>query len=133
MADLSSDVSISHGSLAACSARSMIALMTLLAFVMREHHGAEHFLFGQLLGFGFDHHHRVVGGGDDQVETAFRRALSDSARVEHVFAIDEADAAAPIGPMKGTPGNGQRGRSGDHRNDIGLGLAIIATGPGRSR
>ncbi len=32
---------------------------------------AEHDLFGKLLGFGFDHHHRVVGAGDDEVELAF--------------------------------------------------------------
>ena len=28
-------------------------------------------LFRQLLGFGFDHHHRVAGAGDDEVELAF--------------------------------------------------------------
>ena len=42
----------------------------LLARVVREHHRAEHDLFGQLLGLGFDHHHRVAGGGDDEVELA---------------------------------------------------------------
>ena len=36
-----------------------------------EHDGAEHLVFRQLLGFGFDHHHRVAGAGDDQVELAF--------------------------------------------------------------
>jgi hypothetical protein len=35
---------------------------------MREHHGAEHLFFGQLLGFGFDHHHRVLRRGDDEIE-----------------------------------------------------------------
>ena len=35
-------------------------------------------LFRQLLGFGFDHHHRVAGAGDDQVELAFGDLRSGS-------------------------------------------------------
>ncbi len=40
----------------------------LLALAMREHHGAEHDVFRKLLGFGFDHHHRVLRRSDDEVE-----------------------------------------------------------------
>ena len=43
----------------------------LLALAVGEHDGAEHDVFRQLLGFGFDHHHRVVGAGDDEIELAF--------------------------------------------------------------
>jgi hypothetical protein len=35
---------------------------------MGEHHGAEHDLFGKLLGFGLDHQHAFLGAGDDEVE-----------------------------------------------------------------
>ena len=46
-------------------------LADLLRCRVGEHDGAEHLLFRQLLGFGFDHHHRVGRAGDDQVELAF--------------------------------------------------------------
>ena len=44
----------------------------LLALAMGEHDGAEHDLFRKLLGFGFDHHHRVMGAGDDEIELRLR-------------------------------------------------------------
>ena len=56
----------------------MIAFAHLLARLVGEHDGAEHDLFGQLLGFGFDHHHRIAGAGDDQVELAFGDLLPGS-------------------------------------------------------
>ena len=56
----------------------MIAFDDLLDAAMGEHDGAEHLVFRQLLGFGFDHHHRVVGAGDDQVEIAFGDLRSGS-------------------------------------------------------
>jgi hypothetical protein len=59
------------------------------------------FLFGQFLGFRFHHHHGGVGCGHDEVELALGNLRQR--RVELVFAILEADAGAPIGPMKGTP------------------------------
>jgi hypothetical protein len=55
----------------------MIASMTLRLASWCEADGAEHDLFRQLLGFGFDHHHGVLGGGDDQVELA-RLALVEA-------------------------------------------------------
>ena len=68
---LSSLAARSHGSFAAFSARLMIALDHLLRRLVREHDRAEHDLFRQFLGFGFDHHHRVVRAGDDQFELAW--------------------------------------------------------------
>ena len=56
----------------------MIASTTFLAGLVGEHDGAEHDVFGKLLGFGFDHHHRVVGAGDDEVELAFGDLLPGS-------------------------------------------------------
>ena len=39
-----------------------------LEAAVAEHHGAEHVVFGQLLGLGLDHQHGVAGAGDDEVE-----------------------------------------------------------------
>ena len=62
-----------------------------LEVAMTEHHGAEHDLFGQFLGFGLHHQHRVGGAGDDQIEAALGHLVE--LRVEHVLVVDEADAA----------------------------------------
>ena len=97
----------------------------LLRFLVSEHDSAEHFLFGQFTRFRFDHHDGSAGGGDDEVETAFfqRSALLG---IEHVFAIDEADAAGADRTHERHARNGESGRSGDHRNDVSLGFAVIA-------
>jgi len=55
-----------------------------------EHHGAEHDVFAQLFRFRFDHQHRVLGAGDDEIELALRHFVEQ--RVENVFVVDEADA-----------------------------------------
>ena len=90
---------------------------------MGEHHGAEHLVLGQLLGLGFDHHHRVAGAGDDQVELAFGELRL--ARVEDVFALDETDARGADRAHERHSGERQRGRRGDHRDDVGLVLAVV--------
>ena len=97
----------------------------LAAFVVREQHGAEHLVLGQFLGFRFHHHHGGVGGGDGQVEPA-RRERNVLLRVEHVFAIDEADARGGDRAHERHARDGQRGRGSDHRDDIGFSLAVIA-------
>ncbi len=91
---------------------------------MREHDGAEHDLFRKLLGFGFDHHHGIAGGGDDQVEIACLHLLVG--RIEDIFALDIADAGGADRAHEGHARNGERGRRGDHRQDVGLVLAVIA-------
>ena len=101
----------------------MIASMTCWHLAVGEHDGAEHLLFGQLLGFGFDHHHRVAGAGDDEVETAFGDL--GLGRVEHVLAVLEADARAADRAHEGHAGEGQRGRRGDHREDVRLVLTVV--------
>ena len=63
-----------------------------LEMPVAEHHGAEHDLLGQLLGFRLDHQHRVLGAGDDQIELGFLHLVDR--RVEHVFVVGEADAGA---------------------------------------
>ena len=39
-----------------------------LHLLVTEHHRAQHHVFGQFIGFGFDHQHRVGGAGDDQLK-----------------------------------------------------------------
>src|SRR3546814_2800812 len=39
-----------------------------LHLLVAEHHRAEHHVFRQLLGFGFDHQHGVGGAGNDELE-----------------------------------------------------------------
>ena len=63
-----------QGSLAACSASSMIAWITGCMCVVAEGDGAEHDLLGQLLRLALDHQHAFGGAGDDEVELAARRA-----------------------------------------------------------
>ena len=58
---------------------------------MREVHRAQHFGFGQLVGFRFHHHHRVLGAGDDEVEALVGVVAQlvhvVAGRVQDVFAI----------------------------------------------
>ena len=63
----------------------------LEAFV-GEDDAAQHLLFGQLLDFGFDHHHRVFGAGDDEVDLLRLRHLVEGG-VQHVFAVDDSRRA----------------------------------------
>ncbi|MCY1170581.1 hypothetical protein D9M73_106600 [compost metagenome] len=91
---------------------------------VRELHGTEHDLFGKLLGFGFNHHHGFTGRGDDEIEIAFLDLVER--RVEHIFAIDIADARCADRAHERHARNGQRSRGGDHGEHVGLILAIIA-------
>ena len=96
----------------------------LLARLVREHHRAEHDVLGQLLGLRFDHHHRIVGRGDHQVELAG----GDFAvrRVELILAVLVADARRADRAHEGHAGQGHRGRRSDHREQVGLVLAVVA-------
>ena len=90
---------------------------------MSEHDRAEHDVFRKLLGFGFDHHHGVVGAGDDEVEVAFLDL--GVGRVEDIFAVDVADARGADRAHERHARDGERGRRGDHRQDVGLVLAVV--------
>ena len=88
-----------------------------------EHHGAEHDLLGQLLGFRLDHQHRVLGAGDDEVELALGHLVER--RVEHVFVVDEADARGADRPHERRARQRQRRRRGDQREDVGIVFEIV--------
>ncbi len=88
-----------------------------------EHHGAEHDLLGQLLGFRFHHQHGVLGAGDDEIELALLHLVDG--RVEHVFVVDEGDARAADRAHEGRAGERERGRRRHHRDDVGIVLLIV--------
>ena len=91
---------------------------------MREHHRAQHLVFRQLLGFGFDHHHGVVRAGNHEVEAAFLQLLLRG--VQLVLAVLEADARRTDRAHEGHARECQGSRRGDHRHDVGLVLAVVA-------
>ena len=78
-----------------------------LEVAVAEHHGAEHDVFVELLGFRFHHQHGVGGAGDDEVELGFDHLVER--RVEHVFVIGEADAGGADRALEGRAGQRQRG------------------------
>ena len=95
----------------------------LLDLVMGEDDRAQHDVLGKLAGLRFHHHHGIAGGGHNQVERAGggRFLLG----VERIFAVLVADARSADRPHERHARDGQRGRGGDHRQDIGLDLAVI--------
>jgi hypothetical protein len=89
-----------------------------------EHHGAEHDVFGKLLGFRLHHQHGVLRAGDDEVELA-DSFISSSVRVQHVFAIDVADAGGADRAHEGHAGERQRRGGGDHRQNVRIVLQVV--------
>ena len=87
-----------------------------------EHDRAQHDVFGQFHGFGLDHQHGGLGAGDDQVE---RRILQlRMGRVEHIFAVEEADARRAHRAVERQTGQRQRGRRPDQRGDVGADFGV---------
>ncbi len=95
-----------------------------LALVMTEHHGAQHHVFGQLVGLGFHHQHGSFGARHDQIQLGVGQL--GLARVQHVFAIDITHAGCADRAVERDAGDGQRGRGGDHGGDVGLHLGVQA-------
>ena len=83
--------------LAAFSARRMMALMACCISLVAEHHGAQHHVFAEFLGFGFHHHHGVMGAGDDQFQLGIGHVV-DAAGSACIRRRCKPTRAAPIGP-----------------------------------
>ena len=94
-----------------------------LEMPVAEHHGAEHDLFGQLLRFRLDHQHGVLRAGDDEVELGLLHLVER--RIEHVFAVAEADARGADRAHERRAGQRQRRRDRDHGDDVGIVLLIV--------
>ena len=88
-----------------------------------EHHGAEHHVLGELLRLQLHHQHGVGGAGDDEVELRLLHLLER--RIEHVAAVDVADASGADRAHEGHAGQRQRRGGGDHADDVGIVLKIM--------
>ncbi len=89
-----------------------------LHLLMAVDDGAEHLLLIELLRFGFHHQHGGLGARDHEVEHAFRHFLHGG--VQHVFAVDDANARRPDRAEERHAGDGERRRGTDHGDDIGI-------------
>ena len=72
------------------------------------------------LRFRFHHQHGVLRAGDDQVQ--LRGLELGRGRIEHVLAIDVADARGADRAVERNAGDRERGRCADHRGDVGIDL-----------
>ena len=90
---------------------------------MAEHDGLEHLLFGQLLGLGLHHHHRIHGAGHDQVEIALGHLVDHG--VEYELAVDHADARGSDGTEEREPRQRQRRGGCDQCDDVGIILHVM--------
>ena len=79
----------------------------LLAAIVAEFDGCQHFVFGRLLRAGFHHHDAVFGARDDDVELGFAWSLRRSGLATQL-AVDHADAHAAQHVLERNIGNGQR-------------------------
>ena len=87
------------------------------------HHRLQHGLFGKLLGLQLDHENGVRGSRDDQIERRVLHLLD--CRIDPDLALDDADARRPDRSHERHAGEGERGRGGDHRENVGIGLEVI--------
>ena len=94
-----------------------------LEMLVAEHYGTEHDLLGQLLGFRFDHQHRIACTSDDEIELTLRHFVE--LRIEHVFVVDEADARGADRSHERRDRERECRRRGDHRHDIRIILQIM--------
>ncbi|MCY1297823.1 hypothetical protein D9M70_472760 [compost metagenome] len=114
-----------------------------LEALLTEDDGAEHDVFSQFLGFRFDHQHRFLGAGDNEVERRFVHLVE--MRVQHVLAVDVADARAADRAHERDARQRQRCGSSNHRQNVGvvfevmlhdrdddLGIVLVAIGEKRT-
>jgi len=95
-----------------------------VALLVSEHHGAQHHLFGQLVGLGFHHQHGAFGAGHHQVELGIGQVTL--ARVEHVLAVDIAHARRADRAVERNTRHGQGRAGADHGGDVSLHLGVEA-------
>ena len=89
---------------------------------MAEHHGAEHDVFRQAIGFGFDHEHRISGTGNDQLQA--RGLQLFAARVQQIGTVAVAHAHATDRACERHARQGQRSRGTEHRGDVSIDIRI---------
>ena len=97
-----------------------------VALLVAEHDGTQHHFLGQLLGLGLDHQHSRFGAGNNQIHLAV--LASGLAGIQHIFAIDVADAGRTDGAGERNAGDRQRGAGSNHRGDVGVHLGVQRNG-----
>ncbi len=94
----------------------------LLNLQMRPEDALEEHLFRELVGAGFDHHHRVLGAHDHQVEV--RDVALAVGRVDDDLLLDHADPHRSHRMVEGDVGEHQRRRGTVDRQDVRIVLAV---------
>ena len=93
-----------------------------LHLLVTEHHRAQHHVFGQFAGFGFDHQHGVLRAGDDEFQIAvdqFGRAWIEDVLAVLVTDLGGADRAVERGAAQG-----QRGGRADQGQDVAVDFRV---------
>ena len=89
---------------------------------MPEQDGLGHHVLGQEVGAGLDHHDRVAGAGDDQVEIGLAELAVG--RVDDELAADPADAHGADGAVERDLADGERRGGGDRADDVRVVLLV---------
>ena len=104
----------------------LLCVAELFDAFLRERERLDEEVLGHLTGTGLDHHDRVAGAGDDEVEIAFVHLLDR--RVQRELAADGADADTPDRPFEGCVRDGQR--RGGRVHDQYVVVVLLVGGPG---
>ncbi len=94
----------------------------LLHLAMTERDRAEHDVFAEELGFGFDHQHRIRGAGDDEIEIG--RLELGLRRIQEVLAVRVTDARGADRSLERNAGQRQRGGRADQRRNVAVDFGI---------
>ena len=89
---------------------------------MPEHDRLGHHVLGQDAGTGLDHHDRVAGAGDHQVQLRLGQLAVGGA--DHELTVDAADADGADGPGERDLADGQRRGRGDGAEGVRVVLAV---------
>ena len=90
---------------------------------MSGHNRAEHNIFGQLFGFGFNHHHRVLRTGNNQIKLGLFHVINR--RVDDIFAINITNARSANRAHKRRTGQNQRSRRANHAQNVRIVFKVI--------
>ncbi len=89
-----------------------------------EGDGAEHDVLGQFRSLALDHQHALGGAREHKVELGCFHLVGS--RIQHVFAVDVADASAGDRAKERNAGQRQGRRATDHGDHIGIVLKVVA-------
>ena len=89
---------------------------------MAEHNRTQHHLFVELVCFGLNHQHGLLGTGYNQIQAAVDELGFGG--VEYVLAVDIADARSADRTIEGQPCDRQRSRRAQQRRDVRINFRI---------